>query len=275
MGVMRQIAIVFALLCAFGAQPASARFLVPHRAIYDLSLDRASERSGITSVVGRMVYEFKGTPCEGYTTNFRYVTRISTDEASQLTDQQTSIFEDGAGKTFRFATKSFIDQALDTEVKGTATHGPNGISVKLVKPDKADVKVRQAWFPTQHLVELLEKAEHGQNFYETNLFDASDKADRAMTTSVVVGKRREATPDDPEYQALGSLEHDRYWPVTIAYFDTGGDKASAMQPIYSISLKLLDNGITRDLRMDYGEYALKGRLVNLALLDQHAGKCSQ
>lgn len=275
MGVMRQIVVVSALLCAFGAQPASARFLVPHRAIYDLSLDRASERSGITSVVGRMVYEFKGTPCEGYTTNFRYVTRISTDEASQLTDQQTSTFEDGAGKTFRFATKSFIDQALDTEVKGTATHGPDGISVKLVKPDKADVTVRQAWFPTQHLVELLDKAEHGRNFYETNLFDASDKADRAMTTSVVVGERREATPDDPEYQALGSLEHDRYWPVTIAYFDTGGDKASAMQPIYSISLKLLDNGITRDLRMDYGEYALKGRLVNLTLLDLHAGKCSQ
>jgi hypothetical protein len=275
MGVMRQVVIAFALLGAFGMEQASARFLVPHRAVYDLTLDRASEKSGITSVVGRMVYEFKGTPCEGYTTNFRYVTRISSDDASQLMDQQTSTFEDGAGKTFKFETKSFVDRNLDTEVKGTATHGPDGISVKLDKPNKTDLKVRQAWFPTQHLVELLDRAEQGRNFYETNLFDASDKADRAMTTSVVVGKRREVTADDPEYRALGGLEHDRYWPVTIAYFDTGGDKSSAMQPVYSISLKLLDNGITRDLHMDYGEYALKGRLVNLVLLDQHAGKCSQ
>lgn len=275
MGLMRQVVVAFVLLGAFGIQQASARFLVPHRAVYDLTLERASERSGITSIVGRMVYEFEGTACEGYTTNFRYVTRINTADDSRLSDVQTSTFEDGAGKTFSFVTKSFIDQNLDTEVKGTATHGADGISVKLVKPDKADLNLRQAWFPTQHLVELLGKAERGENFYDTNLFDGSDKADRAMTTSVVVGKRKEVTADDPEYSALGELKHDSYWPVTIAYFDTSGDKASGMLPVYSIALKLHENGVTRDLLMDYGDYALKGKLVNLSLFDPHRGQCSQ
>jgi hypothetical protein len=154
MGFIRQFLIAAVLLGAFGAQQASARFLVSHRAIYDLALDKASDKSGITSLSGRMVYEFSGSPCEGYTTNFRYVTRINTDDVSRLTDQQTTTFEDGAGKTFSFVTKSLVDQELDKEVKGTATRGPDGITVKLTKPQKAEMSLQQTWFPTQHLVEL-------------------------------------------------------------------------------------------------------------------------
>jgi hypothetical protein len=275
MGVIRHFLIAVAMFGAFGAQQASARLLASHRAVYDLALDKASDKSGITSLGGRMVYEFSGSPCEGYTTNFRYVTRINTEESSRLTDQQTTTFEDGAGKTFSFVTKSLVDQDLDKEVKGTATRGPDGITVKLTKPQKADLTLRQTWFPTQHLVELLGKAEKGEHFYETSLFDGSDEADRVMTTTVVVGKRTETKPDDPEYAALGNLKNDPYWPVTIAYFDTSGGKGSGMLPTYTISLKLHDNGITRDLLMDYGDFSVKGRLVNLAVFDPHKDKCKQ
>ena len=60
---------------AFAAAP-----LIAHRAVYDLALDKASDRSGIIGLQGRMVYEFNGSPCEGYTVNFRFVTRIDTGE---------------------------------------------------------------------------------------------------------------------------------------------------------------------------------------------------
>jgi hypothetical protein len=48
-----------------------------------------------------------------------------------------------------------------------------------------------------------------------------------------------------------------------------------MLPTYTISLKLHGNGITRDLRMDYGDFSVKGRLVNLAVFDPHQDKCRQ
>ncbi|MDN5926297.1 MAG: cell envelope integrity EipB family protein [Hyphomicrobiales bacterium] len=276
MGASRQFVIIaLALLATCNVQQASARFLASHRAIYDLALDKASDKSGITSLSGRMVYEFSGSPCEGYTTNFRYVTRINTENAPRLTDQQTTTFEDGDGKTFSFATKSLVDGDLDKEVEGVATRGPDDIAVKLTKPQKADLKLRQTWFPTQHLVELLGKAEHGEHFYETSLFDGSDDADRVMTTTVVIGKRKETKADDPEYAALGSLKNDPYWPVTIAYFDTSGGKGSGMLPTYSISLKLHDNGITRDLLMDYGDFSVKGRLVDLSVFEPHKDKCGK
>ena len=67
----------WSLSLALGAVPAFAGApLVPHRAVYDLSLDKASDRSGITGLSGRMVYEFNGSPCEGYTVKFRFVTQI-------------------------------------------------------------------------------------------------------------------------------------------------------------------------------------------------------
>ena len=89
--------------------------LMPHRAVYDLALDRASDRSGITGLTGRMVYEFNGSPCEGYTVQFRFVTKVDTSENSRVTDQQTTTFEEGNGASFSFVTKSFTDQTLERD----------------------------------------------------------------------------------------------------------------------------------------------------------------
>ena len=67
-----------------------------------------------------MVYEFNGSACEGYTVTLPLRDPHQTrGDTSQLTDQQTTTFEDAEGKTFSFVTKSFIDQNLDKE---TARH---------------------------------------------------------------------------------------------------------------------------------------------------------
>lgn len=261
---------------AFGAMPAFAApvALAPHRAVYDLVLDQASDRSGITGLTGRMVYEFNGSPCEGYTVKFRFVTQIATRENTRLTDQQTTTFEDAEGKTFSFVTKSFVDQSLDREVKGTATLEPNGVKVELEKPQAGVVDLAKTQFPTQHLVELIGKAEKGETFYETSLFDGSEDADKVMTTTVIVGKKSQAPSGDPELPVLAGLAKDQYWPVDIAYFDLskgGGEEV----PEYRISFKLHENGLTRDLVMDYGDFSMTGKLVNLSLFPTPKGECKR
>ena len=148
------------------------------------SLNKASDRSGITGISGRMVYEFNGSACEGYTVKFRFVTQIVTNDNTRLTDQQTTTFEDAEGKTFSFVTKSFVDQNLDKEVKGIATKDAKGLKVDIDKPEKNSLELAATQFPTQHLVELIGKAEKGENFYETNLFDGSEDANKVMTTTV-------------------------------------------------------------------------------------------
>jgi hypothetical protein len=254
-------------------------FAVPmlqaHRAVYDLSLDKASDRSGITGITGRMVYEFNGTPCDGYTVNFRFVTQIATGDSTRLNDQQTTTYEDAKGKTFSFVTKSFIDQTLDKEIKGTAIKRDKGVEVDLDKPEKNVVQLAATQFPTQHLVELIGKAEKGERFYETSLFDGSEDANKVMTTTVIVGKKAQADKSDPELPALAKLGKDAYWPVDIAYFDLSNKDSGEEVPEYRISFKLHENGLTRDLLMDYGEFSMTGKLVNLALFDNAPKKaCS-
>ena len=256
---------------AIGAASASPN-LAPHRAVYDLVLDQATERSGIRALAGRMVYEFNGSPCDGYTTNYRFVTKIDTSDASRMTDQQTTTFEDAGGKSFSFVTRSFVDRSMDKEVKGTAVAEPEGLKVAIEKPQAENVELSKTQLPTQHLIEMINKADEGQTFYETNLFDGSDDAAKVMTTTVVLGKPAAIPDADPEKKALVSLSADKVWPVDVAYFDL--TKPEQDTPEYRISFKLHENGVTRDLVMDYGDFSMKGQLVDLKLLPA-ANDCKQ
>ncbi len=251
---------------AIGVGIAGAVPLIQHRAVYDLNLTEASERSGITGISGRMVYELRGSACEGYTVRFRYVTQSSTTEASQMTDQQTTTFEDSDGKSFSFVTKSYTDQNLDKELRGNATREAAGVKIQIDKPETRSFELKPTQFPTQHLLDLIARAKSGETFYETSIFDGSEDADKAMTTTVVVGKQTGASSSDPEYKALNTLTSEKFWPVDIAYFDEtteGGEET----PDYRISFKLYENGLTRDLDMDYGDFIIHGRLVDLAVFE--------
>jgi hypothetical protein len=256
------IAVLPVLVAASPALAAPA--LAPHRAVYDLALDQATERSGITGLTGRMVYEFNGSPCEGYTVKFRFVTDIQTRDVSRLTDQQTTTFEDGDGKSFSFVTKSFVDQNPEKETKGTAVLEGDKLVVKMERPEEATIDLKPTQFPTKHLEELIKKAEAGETFYETSLFDGSEDADKVMTTTVVVGKKQAPEESDPEKKALANLASDSFWPVDIAYFDDTKTQGESV-PEYRISFKLHENGMSRDLVMDYNEFSMKGTLVNLSL----------
>ena len=50
--------------------------LAPHRAVYDLTLTRTRGKRPIKSVRGRILYDFNGSPCEGYALQFRQVSEI-------------------------------------------------------------------------------------------------------------------------------------------------------------------------------------------------------
>jgi hypothetical protein len=274
MRAMRHIAPALACgLTAFALPAQAAALLAPHRAVYDLSLGEASEESGIIGIAGRMVYEFGGSACRGYTTKFRMVTQIETEDATRLSDMQTTSFEGGDGRSFDFASKNFLDQKLDKEVKGVASLGPTGTAVRLEKPEAKTLELERTQFPTQHLLELIDKARAKETFYQTTLFDGSEDADEVTTTTAVIGHRTPVAANDPERKAIDGLANDSYWPVEIAYFDLSEGNGEET-PSYRISFKLHENGVTRDLTMDYGDFSVTGKLVDLELFDTKADSCS-
>ena len=247
------------------AQAAGQATLVPHRAVYDLSLAEAEDRSGISGIYGRMVYEMNGSACDGYTVNFRFVTRIDTEDFSRVTDQQTTTYEDLEAGTFEFVNRSFVDDALDRETRGEARQTEDAIAVRIEAPEAMSLDLDQALFPTDHMLELIDKAEAGERFYQSHIYDGSDEGDKVMLTTTVIGDRAAPAQADEEAKEAGPFAGDAAWPVTIAYFNE--TENSDATPEYQISFKLYDNGVTRDLEMDYGNFVLQGTLSGLEVFE--------
>ncbi|WP_411035452.1 cell envelope integrity EipB family protein [Shinella sp. BYT-45] len=269
------VAVLLAGACLAGsgvttalATPASG--LAPHRAVYDLKLKDATERSGIAGMYGRMVYEFNGSPCDGYTVSFRFVTQVNTGEETRLTDQQTTTYEDLKNGSFRFLTRSFTDEKLDKEVRGSAREEKEGVSVDLTSPDTKQVELAASRFPTEHMLEVIARAKKGERFFESRIFDGSDSGDKTLMTTAVVGKKETPQPGDPDADKAGSFSKQEFWPVSIAYYNDTAEGDAL--PVYRMSFKLYENGITRDLTMDYGEFVLTGKLAKLEMFKQQECK---
>lgn len=258
--------LAIAMLAASVAVPALAAPLAAHRAVYDIELRDASDRSGIEGMSGRMVYDFAGSDCDGYTTSFRFVTRIDTGEASRVTDQQTTTFEDVEDGLFQFSTRSFVDQSPDREVSGTAERGDEGTSVALRAPEEAALELPETAFPSQHMIELLEAAANGATLFERDIYDGSDDADRVLATTAVIGARRSGAEDADLPDAF---EDATYWPITIAYYSKA-DAAGEALPLYRIEFDVYENGVSRDIVMDYGDFVLTGTLAEIEMREADA-----
>lgn len=246
--------------------------LQPHRAVYDLSLKNASERSGIDAIYGRMVFEFTGAACKGYTTRFRFVTRIDTGEDQRVSDQRLNSFEDKDGVTFRFDNEAYTDEQLDKKIKGVATRKPDGLSVLLEGGEDAPARTLDlpaSIYPSAHMREVISKALNGTPLFDAKVFDGSEDGDKSLLVTTIIGKPETSeSADGTDPKAAGVLTGKTWWPVTASYFNEGPDGDT--EPSYRLSFKLYDSGISRDLVMDYGEFALSGKLASLELLPEES-----
>ncbi len=246
--------------------------LKPHRAVYDLTLERADADSGIESVSGRMVYEFTGSVCEGFASNFRFVTRVgSSDGGFKLTDLRNTTFEDGAGKTFQFMTQTFVDQALQDETKGTATRNGDKIDITLTKPDARTATLDgKSLFPTGHLARVIEAAEAGERFAQVPLFDGSEDGVTPIATTAVIGApiTGPEKPDGDDAKAVAKLGNAERWPVTLSFFEHDGNRSGEQTPDYQLSFLAYANGVSRRMRLDYDSFSLSGSLTEIEFLDQ-------
>lgn len=254
------------------AVAAGFEILKPHRAIYEIKLNEASDRSGISNLNGRIVYEMVGNECEGMSVRYRFVSNINANGQIFTTDQQTSSHESPDGKEFSFLNKSMVNEQLDREIRGIAVNEEAGLQVQLSSPDEKSVSLERAQFLSAHLVEVIEKAKAGEAFFTSQVFDAGDAADVVLKTTNIIGKqntRNEKLPgeNDAVVELIGEQS---YWPVTMGYFGKALEGSTEQIPQYEVSFLLYEGGISRKLVMRYPDYSLTGTLVGLELLDQEA-----
>src|SRR5690349_17247852 len=188
----------------------AARLLIPHRAVYDLKLKNASAGSGIEGMFGRMVYEFNGSACTGFTTNFRLVTKISTGEETRVSDQQTKTFEDLSAGQFHFETKSFTDEQPDKDIAGDASQGEGGVKVELQGQNRQEIELPASDFPTTHMLDIIRNAKEDKRIFETRVFDGSENGDQSLLTSTVIGKAETPEKGDADAGNAGEFAQTQY-----------------------------------------------------------------
>jgi hypothetical protein len=266
-----------AFLCASSAALAQTSPVLPlaaHRAAYDISLVDSSgptPSSAQTPVAatGLIAYEFRGSLCDGYTSNFRQMTEMERSEGEPVSMQVNAMsFEEAHWTSMRFQIDS--EGAQDTPpVAGTATRGADDdLRVVLTKPKAQTLDFgRAVLFPTQHTQRLIEAAKHGGGAVQARVYDGSDTGAKIFATLSVVGK--EATKPDEDTQTASALSGIRRWPVVISYFDEAKTDAP---PDYTLSFDLYENGVSGSLKLDYGAFALRARLRKLEILPTTACK---
>jgi len=258
------------LASAGGSAPALAQQPAPfvqHRAVYDLSLVRSQGKAAVVAVRGRILYDFKGSACDGYTLDFRQVSELDNGEGGViLSDLRANTWEAGDAASFNFRSENRLNENLTDEVSGEALRGPEGIKVRLTKPAKADNTLEATvLFPTQHVARVLDAAREGRTVFETPVYDGSDKGEKVYNTLTVIGREIAAAEKPPEDAAAGKAELAglRRWPVTVSYFDRTADRTGEQLPVYAISFELYENGISRALTLDYNDFVIRGALTSL------------
>ncbi len=248
---------------------ATAASLAPHRAFYILEADRLDDKGGITAIAGKLAYEITGSDCDGYAVNYRIANRyVQGEGAPQTMDIQLSSFESGDGLELDIRQKQYVNGNLDSETRVKAARPKAGgvasgqVEAKENKTFEIDAK---AIFPTAFQKQMMVDAEKGETRSAAIVFEGSDdqKATRAVSFIGVkkpVGKIASGA-DASTLQDLNKLAS---WPVTVSYYalDAAGDE----QPTYTASFNMLENGVSTDLVLDYGTYALKGKLEKIEML---------
>jgi hypothetical protein len=251
------------------AQPVK---FAPHRAVYDIALARTGAASGVNELDGRLVYELKGSACDGYEQAMRFVTRTSTQDGElQVTDLRTNSWEDAPSRRLRFTSRNYQNAKLSEETQGDARRSDSGspATVEIVKPSRAESDLpANVYFPIQHSIAVIEAARKGNLMLTADLYDGSDNGRKIYATHTVIGLERK--PGAMKFPALASsgdrLTQTASWPVSISYFDKKG-KGDAV-PNYEMSYRFHDNGVTSELTIDHGEYAFRGKLKELTFLPE-------
>ena len=246
--------------------------LASHRAVYDLTLLKSVGSKSPTYARGRIAFDFTGSPCDGYTQTFRQFTELQPAEGStRLSDMRSATFEDAAGRSFAFKMQTQVDNEPTDEIDGRAHRGSTGpVSVALTKPkDEKIVLGRGILFPTEHLKYILAAAKMGQHIIEVKVYDGSETGEKLFQTTTYIGTATTKPPVEAAVH-IPLLRNMRRWPVTISYFDM--DRKDEL-PNYVLSFDLYENGISRALRLDYGDFVLGGKMTSLQLLPTPA--CSK
>jgi len=263
---LRQAVAALALIL-LGAGSGQAAQVVPHRAAYQLSLDRASSASDVVEVTGTMDFEWADS-CNGWTVKQKSAMTVgySTGESAELGWNLLS-WEAKDGLKYRFLVRDLQGGTMTDQFKGEAAldgPGRGGKAVYSVPGNKVVKLPTGTLFPTAHSLKLLQSAEAGQAMLWEMVFDGSDAKGLFGVNAVISRRQAAADAGTPSSPLLATPA----WRINLAYFAADGQAA---EPQNEQHVDIHANGVVDLLVIDYGTFRVRARLMKIEPL--HGPAC--
>lgn len=243
------------------AAQAAASF-APHRAVYDLTLDRSrGGSSGIHRAGGKMEFEWSDV-CDAWIISQRARIRLTAGDGQVIEfGWSFNAFEQKDGRNYRFSIRRFGSYQETELLRGEAwldEPGERG-RARFIEPEPREVELpRGTLFPTAHSLALMEAAERGEIALWRTVFDGSSENglfDVNVTVSHALPAEAAVAFDSPLTRGQPS------WRLQIAFFDSD---ATGSEPEHEQAMRLFKNGVADEMYLDYGDFALRATLEALS-----------
>ncbi len=254
------------LLCGAAAASAGAvaagERLLPHRAVYALSLGALRSSSPVVEAAGRFEFEWQDV-CDGWSVSQKFrIALLYEDGISVSFGWSLSSWEAKDGSRYRFFIRRFDGSGQIESVRGAAEMRPDGSGLATYRePEAREVELPVGTlFPTRHTLHVLDQAEAGAAPVWSLVFDGSGDGG-LFGVSTAFSRRLE--PGTPARIASALIEGVPSWRVNLAFFGVG---AESVEPEQEQGLRLFANGVVDEMHLDYGDFVLDADLTELTRL---------
>ncbi|MDR3515006.1 MAG: cell envelope integrity EipB family protein [Azospirillaceae bacterium] len=239
---------------AMAAPPAPTIEIVPHRALYDMSLASTRGTSNVADVGGQMLFEWADA-CDGWTVEQRFRLQIVYSEGETSTlDTSVTSWEAKDGLSYRFNVRRKVTGEADELIRGQARlsrAGGAGEAIFTAPVARTFPLPAGTLFPSAHTIAVLQQAAAGDLMFLRPVFDGTDGKGAADVSAVISNSQK--TPG-------AGLADGAAWPVRLAFFPQDGDVTS---PETEMTLDLLSNGIARSMEIDYDDFQVSAKLAKV------------
>jgi hypothetical protein len=237
---------------------AAAR-LTGQQARYTLHLDHAGGNSDIVAARGTMSYRVSDA-CTGWASEQRLdmtLTNRDGTDVKMVSDYAT--WESKNGLAMNFHMRQLTDNAVTEDISGDSTlqklGGTGEIHYESPEPKTIPLPTGTL-FPTTHTAMIIAAAEAGRRFVAVPLFDGTGP-DGAQDSFVLIENWDKPKPT--RFPALSPLPNGY---VHVSFFSRS---PATMLPDYEVGMRYWTNGVADDLRMDFGDFVMDGKLDTLTV----------
>ena len=198
--------------------------------------------------------------CDGWTVNQKLELRILSNEAPEIvTDTSYTSWESKDGLKFRFDSKTTRNGDVAEQFRGSAElkNLKDGGEATYTVPQNRKLKLPPGTlFPTEHTEAIIGRALAGETFDYRTLFDGSSD-DSPFGVSAVIRPLESDDAAASKVPGLAKLITPKSWRVKLAFFPQASKEAD---PDYEITVRLYENGVVRDMIMEYSNFSLDAKL---------------